>query len=131
MVRAGANLSWTARCPSHDDRNPSLSIRALCDGRILMHCHAGCPVEAVVAAVGLSLSDLMPPRSRDTSDGPGGHATVRQPWRIDQLTEAARHDALVVLITLAQVATDALLDVEDIDMALAAAHRLSDALGGP
>jgi putative DNA primase/helicase len=40
MVRAGANLSWTARCPSHDDRNPSLSIRALCDGRILMHCHA-------------------------------------------------------------------------------------------
>src|SRR5262245_40609462 len=43
--RSGAG--WSARCPSHDDRTPSLSI-AYVEGRILVHCHAGCSQEAVV-----------------------------------------------------------------------------------
>jgi hypothetical protein len=50
---------WAARCPAHDDGNPSLSIREK-DGRILLHCFAGCPVEAIVAALGLELRDLYP-----------------------------------------------------------------------
>jgi putative DNA primase/helicase len=33
---------WTARCPAHDDRNPSLSIREASNGKILVRCHAGC-----------------------------------------------------------------------------------------
>ena len=32
---------WHARCPAHDDRQPSLSIAEGDDGRALMHCHAG------------------------------------------------------------------------------------------
>ena len=44
--RSGAG--WSARCPSHADSNPSLAI-GFCDGRILVHCHAGCPQEAVLA----------------------------------------------------------------------------------
>jgi len=41
---------WMARCPAHDDRNPSL---ALSDGTsgVLWHCHAGCTQEAVSAAL--------------------------------------------------------------------------------
>jgi len=42
---------WMARCPAHDDRNPSLSIRDADDGKVLVCCHAGCPQEAVVAAL--------------------------------------------------------------------------------
>jgi putative DNA primase/helicase len=42
---------WTARCPAHDDRRPSLSIRSADDGKILVHCHAGCGQFAVVAAL--------------------------------------------------------------------------------
>ena len=38
-------------------RNPSLSI-AESDGRILLRCHAGCPTEAVLSALGLRFSDL-------------------------------------------------------------------------
>jgi len=38
---------WIARCPAHEDRNPSLSIRET-GGKILVHCHAGCPQEAVI-----------------------------------------------------------------------------------
>jgi putative DNA primase/helicase len=61
----GARVSgdgWIASCPAHDDRRPSLSVRAGEDGRILVKCHAGCDAEAIVRALGLSLSDLMPGR---------------------------------------------------------------------
>ena len=40
---------WVARCPAHDDHNPSLSIRKG-DDEWLLHCHAGCATENVVAA---------------------------------------------------------------------------------
>lgn len=55
--------TYLARCPGHDDRTPSLAIRELDDGRILIHCFAGCSSHEVVSAVGMDLSDLFPPRS--------------------------------------------------------------------
>jgi putative DNA primase/helicase len=41
---------WMARCPAHDDRDPSLSIRDA-DGRVLVHCFAGCEQTRVIAAL--------------------------------------------------------------------------------
>jgi putative DNA primase/helicase len=38
---------WMALCPAHKDRNPSLSI-AEKDGRVLVHCHAGCDQRTVI-----------------------------------------------------------------------------------
>ena len=55
-----SGTGWTARCPAHDDRTPSLSIDEGDDGRLLLKCHAGCATEAVVAALGLTLADLSP-----------------------------------------------------------------------
>ena len=52
----GARTSW--RCPAHDDRVASLSVRAGADGRVLLHCHAGCDPQAVVAALGLTMREL-------------------------------------------------------------------------
>ena len=40
-----------ARCPAHDDSTPSLSIRETRDGKLLVHCHAGCEQTAVIAAL--------------------------------------------------------------------------------
>ncbi len=51
---------WIARCPAHDDHNPSLSIAQGDDGRVLLRCHAGCETAAVVAALGLAMRDLFP-----------------------------------------------------------------------
>ena len=45
-----AGNGWTARCPAHDDRSPSLSIRNA-DGKVLVCCHAGCDQERVIAAL--------------------------------------------------------------------------------
>ena len=52
---------WVAKCPAHEDRSPSLSITDR-EGRVLLHCFGGCETEAVLGAVGLRFSDIMPER---------------------------------------------------------------------
>jgi hypothetical protein len=47
--RAGA--TWMALCPVHDDRNPSLSISAGKDGKVLVCCHAGCGQRDLIVAL--------------------------------------------------------------------------------
>jgi hypothetical protein len=42
---------WSARCPAHDDHNPSLSITEDRDGRVLLHCFAGCPQWLVISTL--------------------------------------------------------------------------------
>lgn len=51
---------WTALCPAHEDRRPSLSVAEGQDGRCLLHCFAGCSFEAIIHALGLQASDLFP-----------------------------------------------------------------------
>ena len=46
-----SGAGWSARCPAHDDRNPSLSIDEGDDGRPLVRCHTGCSQEAVIDAL--------------------------------------------------------------------------------
>jgi hypothetical protein len=56
----GRNGSWTACCPAHDDKSPSLAIREE-GGKVLLHCFSGCEASAIVAAVGMEMTDLFPP----------------------------------------------------------------------
>jgi hypothetical protein len=49
---------WLALCPAHADRSPSLTLALGDDGRLLLHCFAGCDVRAIVTAVGLPMSSL-------------------------------------------------------------------------
>jgi hypothetical protein len=41
----------SARCPAHDDAHPSLSVKDGAEGKLLVHCHAGCSQDDVVAAL--------------------------------------------------------------------------------
>ena len=59
-VRSMGAGRWVARCPAHEDRRPSLSVRETDEGKVLVHCFAGCDSADVLAAVDLSLSDLFP-----------------------------------------------------------------------
>jgi putative DNA primase/helicase len=67
---------WVARCPAHDDREPSLSIRDADDGKVLVHCHAGCDQARVIAILrsrglwednGSKSSNRSTPRARATN----------------------------------------------------------------
>lgn len=51
------NSQWSGLCSAHDDQHESLSWADGNKGVVLM-CHAGCSVEAVVAALGLRMADL-------------------------------------------------------------------------
>lgn len=51
---------WIAKCPAHDDRKASLSISEGKDGRVLIHCHAGCALDEILSAAGLTNRDLFP-----------------------------------------------------------------------
>ncbi len=56
-VKRGAN-GWTALCPAHGDTRSSLSVAEGDDGRILLHCFAGCAVEEIAAALNITVADL-------------------------------------------------------------------------
>jgi len=87
--------SWMARCPAHDDRNPSLSV-SVKEGKLLLHCFAGCPAEAVLNAVGLSWRDLwegeawrpLPSRPKPKLEPEGPSPEDRERW--ESLWEAAK-----------------------------------------
>ena len=51
---------YKALCPAHEDKNPSLSIGELPDGRILINCFVGCESKQVLDSIGLSFEDLYP-----------------------------------------------------------------------
>ena len=59
-TRRARKRSFMAECPAHEDRVPSLSTTEGQDGRVLIHCFAGCDTSDVVAALGLGFRDLFP-----------------------------------------------------------------------
>ena len=52
-----SGAGWTALCPAHEDKQNSLSV-VRGDGKWLLCCQAGCKVEAVTEAIGLTVADL-------------------------------------------------------------------------
>lgn len=66
-----SGAGWSARCPAHDDHQASLSVSAGNDGTALVKCHAGCETSAVLAAVGLTLTDLFPEKAGPTPERNG------------------------------------------------------------
>jgi hypothetical protein len=66
---------WMARCPAHNDREPSLSIRETDDGKVLVHCHAGCDQEHVIAA--LRVCGLWPEGGPQPPSGSALHAAAK------------------------------------------------------
>ncbi len=78
---------WSARCPAHEDRSPSLSIKEGADGRILLHDFGGCTPREIVAALGLTLADLF-----NDSPLPKGQRPAPQPPKLDRVTFAWRYD---------------------------------------
>lgn len=105
-VRQTGPNRWIARCPAHEDRSPSLAIREIEDGRVLIHCFASCGVESVLGAVGMTFSDLFPPR-------PIGHArSIRQPFVSADVLRCIGFEALVVFVAASRLASGEALSAE-------------------
>ena len=113
---------YVARCPGHDDRSPSLAVRDCGDGRILLHCFAGCETEDVLAARGLTFSDIMPERIGEMHT----YKSMRQRFDARQVLEGVSHEIMVVCLIADRLASVA--DGEDQSRLLLAAMRLNTAL---
>lgn len=96
-VRRSGQGRWAAKCPSHKDRTASLSIRELDDGRVLVHCFAGCSVHDVLSATGLDMAALFPEK-------PIHHGRPeRRPFPAIDALRAISFEALVVLVSASAV----------------------------
>lgn len=49
---------WSAKCPAHEDRLPSLAIAESPESHVLLNCFAGCLTHEICAAIGLRECDL-------------------------------------------------------------------------
>jgi hypothetical protein len=78
----GTGPNYSACCPAHDDGRPSLSIREEPNGRLLLCCHAGCPTESILSAIGWSFRELWP--------SPYAQQLAKARGRISSLTSSYR-----------------------------------------
>lgn len=117
----GRGPRWRAICPAHESkhRTRSLSIHETDDGRVLMHCFAGCDVEAITRAIGLELSDLFPPRAPDDQRRPA----VRKPWTAGEVVAALGAELHVAWVLLTDVTNHKPLTDADRKRAGEAARR--------
>jgi hypothetical protein len=99
---------WLACCPAHDDRSPSLAIKEV-DGKILLHCFAGCSVHDIVGVLGLELSDLMPDNS--------AYKKGSNPLRLNkyELFDLLFFEAIVLYLATKQMLNKHSLSIEDRD----------------
>ena len=89
-VKSKGSGRWIACCPSHEDKSPSLSIAEVDDGRILIHCFAGCDSQSVLASIGLDMNDLFPERL-------GEFKRLRRPILPGAALSAVGLEALIVI----------------------------------
>jgi hypothetical protein len=99
-VKKAGSSKWSARCPAHEDKGPSLAIRQCDDGRLLIHCFAGCQTTSILDAIGLELSDLF--LRTDDPDSP--HKPLHKPYYPTSAHLKSLYNSLVVIsISAAQL----------------------------
>jgi hypothetical protein len=122
-VRETGPGKYVARCPAHDDRSPSLGLRECDDGRILIHCFAGCEVESVLKSAGLTFSDLYPEKSSpDYSRKP-----LRLPFDARQILATLNQEALVTAVIAGDILEHRNVDEETWTRLAVAVNRINTA----
>lgn len=112
---------WIACCPARDDKHPSMTIRELDDGRILIHDFGGSTVNEILDAIGLDISDLFP--ARQTYGKP-----ERRPFPAADVLRAIGYEALVVCAAAVTMLSGEPFTQVDRDRLILAASRIQAGL---
>jgi hypothetical protein len=110
---------WVAQCPAHDDRSPSLNLREIEDGTVLVKCWAGCGADAIVKSMGLSLRDLFPGGRPPQVKCASGNIP-RVPFR--EVVETACTEAMILYLAYQQVSEGCALNEHDAERVDQAGH---------
>ena len=110
-VRPAGDGRWYARCPAHDDKSPSLSIRDTGE-KVLIHCFTGCDPEDVLHAVGLEWKDIYPDRWECAQKRPN-EAARKAAKRIEASLDPLEVERLILAIGAADLRAGKELSIED------------------
>lgn len=122
-LRSTAPDRWIARCPAHADKVPSLTVRAMPDGRVLMHCFAGCEPLDILDAVGLAFTDLFPePMQRES------YGRVPMPFSPHDALKCLTRESAVIAIAASDMAEGKSISEADAERISLAAGRIASAL---
>lgn len=124
----GKNGSWTACCPAHNDKGPSLAIREADDGRILLHCFAGCETLSVVQALGMDMTDLFPPDSKRREYPVEGKPRMKPAFYASDLIRILAFEALVVSICAHDLRKGKALKDDDYERLKVAQQRIEEVM---
>ena len=120
-VRQTGNARWTARCPAHEDKNPSLSVAMGDDGRVLVRCFAECSIVDIAAGAGVTVADLMPERLANDRYRP-----IRKPFPAADVIEMLKTELLIVQLCAWDIGNGKEIDRERLAVA---ADRIGAAIG--
>lgn len=122
-VRGGKGR-WTACCPAHNDKNPSLAIRLTDDDRILLKCFGGCSAAEIVESIGLTLSDLFPEDGMQTL----ASKSERRPFSASDLLRIVEFEAIVVSVCANDMAKGKKLSEADLERLRTANERIQEVI---
>lgn len=123
-VRATGAGTWLACCPSHQDKTPSMSVKELDDGRVLIHCFGGCTVEEILGSVGMGFDALFPDK---LPSGKEFSPNLRRPFPAADVLEAVAEETMVVLVAAYRLATELPLTDDDRKRLMLAYQRIAEA----
>lgn len=121
VARTGPG-TWKACCPAHEDRSPSMSVRELPDGRILVHCFAGCGVDEILGAVGLDFDALFPEKPQADRI-----QAVRAPYPAADVLVMLAEEARLVAVAACNMHNGFELTQADKDRLMVAQSRIEEA----
>lgn len=94
-----AHTSFKAPCPAHSDKTPSLKIDELPDGRILLHCFAGCSALEILDAIGMNWGDLFPEDQPNNMPYPADKRAVARSNRTPYVNPVKELDRSTIIIS--------------------------------
>ncbi len=112
LVRQTGPDRWMARCPAHPDKTPSLSIREVDGGRVLIYDFWGCEVGDILAAVGFTLADLFE-RPLTGNGLAGGYAPSNSKIPARELLEIISEETSVIAIVAADMLQNRMISEPD------------------
>lgn len=121
-VRRTGPSTWRARCPAHEGKSLTLSVRAGDDDRTLLHCFAGCELSEILAAAGLQVSDLFP-RHLDQHRYPPTRSRMPAAEALALLS----HEVLVASLIICDVLKEKKADADQWQRLSLASTRISEA----
>lgn len=121
-VKSTGHGRWIASCPTRDDKHPSMTIRELDDGRVLIHDFGGSSPQEILDSIGLTFADLFPEPITD-------HAKPeRRPFFASDLLKTIAFEALLTAMAASRMGTGQIFDDADRARLMLAASRIREAL---